>query len=71
MIIKLTKILDEDKLYLNANNIIAFAQYNGSTTDWLSPTKDYTQIRSIDNRIYEVKETPDEIIKLINKTNSF
>lgn len=66
MIIILTRIIDDNKLYLNAKNIIAFSQYNGSYTDWLSPEKDYTEIRSLDNRIYEVKETPEEIINLIN-----
>ena len=67
MIIILTRILDDNKLYLNTNNIIAFSQYNGGCTHWLSSDKNFTEIRCLDDRIYEVKETPEEIINLINK----
>ena len=61
-IIKLTSIIDDDIIYLNSDHILIFAKY-------LDSPGDYTTIRIADGPSFvqvRVKETPEEIMKLIS-----
>ena len=61
-IIKLKSIKSDDIIYLNSDCILLFAKHNDSSGD-------YTTIRIADGPNFgtvRVKETPEEIMKLIN-----
>lgn len=50
---------DDDEVYINANNIDVFVRFN---------RRDFTSIYTSSSQYIRVKETPEEIMKLINES---
>lgn len=61
-LIKLTNVDDDKSTYINIDNILLFRRHK-------SNTKEYTRVilNSVNDEVFfRAKETPEEIIKLIN-----